>query len=78
MSVASGRCALNIHSYSRETTGIVLAVIGTGLMMLSFLPRHFMHCRSLLSPKLANWLFLVGMLVMLIGMFLANVTPIVM
>lgn len=71
-----GRCALNI--YSREIVGIVLVVIGTGLMLLSFLSLHFKRFRPLLSLKLENWLFLLGMLVVLIGMFLANVTPIVM
>lgn len=63
---------------SRETMGMMLAVVGTGLMTLSLLPRHFERAGVFLSPKLVKWLFLLGMLAMIIGMLLANVTPIVM
>ena len=58
--------------------GIVLAVLGTGMMLLSLLPRYFERVGTFLSPKAANGVLLLGMLVMLIGMLLANVTPIVM
>lgn len=74
MSVASRRCALS----GREEIGIVLAVLGTGLTLLSFLPRYSERVGIFLSPKVAGRLLLLGIFVMLIGMLLANVTPILM
>jgi uncharacterized membrane protein (DUF485 family) len=57
---------------------MMLAVVGAGLVALAALARNFEWVGAYVPPKSVSWLIFVGTLAMMLGMVLANATPIVM